>query len=179
MFYFYPKIYYKINNYDYLRVTDISVTTKVKSLVNNYRQTSLRPYTIKDGETPDLVSYRTYGTPKYDYIVLMTNEIHSYYDEWPMSYKVLNDYIEQKYGSISYAKNNYAKYFTSDGDEISADAWAEQSLTDPLYYRTTYYDHEVQLNEEKSRIRLLNPSLVVTFEVELQQLMSSLQKAEA
>lgn len=179
MFLFFPKIYYKINNYDYLRVTDISVNVGVRDLVNRYRQTSLRPYVIKDGESPDLISYKVYGTPKYDYTILLTNNIQNYYDQWPMSYKVLQDFIEMKYGSLNYARNNYAKYYTSSGEEISADAWAEQSITDPLYYRVSYFDYETQLNESKTQIKFLNPSLVIQFEVELQQLMSDLQKVEA
>ena len=178
MFYFFPKIYYKINSYDYLRVTDISITTKLRSFLNLYRQTNLRPYVVRDGETPDLVSYRVYGSPKYDYIVLMSNDIRNYYDEWPMSYTVLNEYIEQKYGSIEYARTNYAKYYTSDNEEISADAWQEQSIADPTYYRVSYYDYEMTLNDNKSKIKLLNPSLVVQFEVELQQLLSEIQRVE-
>lgn len=179
MFQFYPKIYYKVNNHDYLRITDLSVNTRVKQFVNLYRQTSLRPYVIKDGESPDLVSYKIYGSSKYDYIILMTNDITNYYDEWPKSYKVLTDYIEKKYGSLNYAKNNYAKYYTADGDEISQAAWIEQSPSNQLYYRVTHYDYEFILNDKKSQIQILNPALVIKFEVELQQLMSNIQQTEA
>lgn len=178
MFYFYPKIYYKINNYDYLKVTDLSVATKIKDIVKRFGQTNPRPYVIKDGESPDLVSNRVYGTPKYDYIVLLTNEIRNVYDEWPKSYKVLMEYIELKYGNITYARDNYAKYYTSDKEEISEAAWAEQSLSDPYYYRLSYYDYEVQLNDAKSKINILNPGLVVQFEVQLQEMLSEIQKTE-
>lgn len=179
MFYLYPKIYYRINDYDYLRATDILVNVRLRNLVNRYRQTSLRPYVIKDGESPDFISYQVYGTPKYDYIILLTNNIDNFYEQWPKSFKVFNDYIEMKYGTITYAKTNFAKYYTSNGNEISADAWNEQSVSDPMYYKLTYYEYEERLNDAKTQIRLLNPNIVTKFEVELQLAMSDLQKAEA
>lgn len=179
MFQFYPKIYYRVTNYDYLKITDLTVNTRIKKFVNLYRQTGLRPYVIKDGELPDLVSYKIYGNAKYEYIILMTNDITNIYDQWPKSYKNFNDYIEMKYGSLSYAKNNYSKYYTSDGDEISQEAWIEQSVDDPLYYRTSYYEHESILNYEKSQIKILNPGVLLKFEVELQLLLSNIQQTEA
>ena len=178
MFYLYPKIYYKVNDFDFLKVTDLSVTTKISGLVNKYRQTNPRPYIIKDGELPNMVSYRVYGDSKYEYIILLTNEIRNVYDEWPKSYKILNEYVEQKYGSLTYANNNYGKYYTSDGREISEAAWAEQSITDPAYYRLTHYEYEVQLNDEKSKIKIMNPSLAVQFEIELQEMISKIEQVE-
>lgn len=178
MFYLYPKIYYKVNSYDYLKVADLSVTAKINGLVNKYGQTSPRPYVIKDGELPDMVSYRVYGSSKYEYVLLLTNQIRNIYNEWPMSYSVFTNYIEEKYGSLTYANNNYGKYYTSDGNEISQAAWAEQSIDDTMYYKLTYYEYEAQLNDKKSNIKILNPDLAIQFEVELQQLLSDIQSSE-
>lgn len=178
MFYYYPKLYYKINNFDYFHVTDISIFSKINPLIETFGQTNLRTYTIIDGESPDLISNKIYGTPKYEYIILLVNRIRNFYDEWPMSYKVFNDYIEQKYGSLSYSKSNYAKYYTSDGYEISKDAWDEQVITDIDAYRKTHYEYEFELNENKTKIKLLNPALVVRFEVELQKILSDTRKVE-
>lgn len=178
MFYYYPKLYYKVNNYDYFHVTDISIFSRINPLVESFGQTNLRPYVVHDGESPDLVSNKIYGTPKYEYVILLVNKIRNYYDEWPMSYRVFNDYIEQKYGSLNYAKSNYAKYYTSDNYEVSKDAWDELIITDFNAYRKTHYEYENELNEAKSRIKLLNPALVVRFEVQLQQLLSDTKKVE-
>lgn len=172
MFYYYPKLYYKIDNYNYLHVTDISINTKINSLIEKYRQTNLRPYSVRDGELPDLISYKVYGTPKYDYIILIVNGIKNFYDEWQMSYAVFNNYIIKKYGSLVYAKENYAKYYTSDNFEISKDTWDELIITDINAYRKTHYDYENELNEQRGKIKILNPDLVVKFEVQLQQILN-------
>lgn len=177
MFYYYPKIYYKINDYDYLRGTDISIFTKINPLIESFGQTSLRDYNVTDGELPYYISHKIYGNPKYDYIILIVNKIRNVYDEWPKSYKVFNDYIESKYGSLNYARSNYAKYYTSDGYELSKDAWDEQVITDTNAYRVSYYEHETLLNEAKSKIKLLNPTLVSKFDVQLQKIMSESQGA--
>lgn len=178
MFYFYPRNYYKINDYDYLRVVDITLNVKVNSLIKSYGKMSIRPYIILDGESPDYVSYKSYGSPKYDYIILMTNDIKNYYTEWPLKYNSLLEYIEQKYGSISYAKDNYAKYFKSTGEEISKDAWDEQIINDPSAYRISFFENEIELNDKKSRIQIMDPSLIFKLEVDIQQIISDTQKVE-
>ena len=171
MFYFYPKIYYKINSFDYLRVTDISVYSRIKQLVTKYGHTSLRPYTVQDGESPDLVSNRFYGNPKYDYIILILNDIRNVYDEWPRNKMDLLDYIEEKYGSLSYAQSNYANNYTGDGLKVSKDMWYEMVDAGKSY--ETYYDYEERLNREKGQIKVMSYNYAVKFEVELQEYLNN------
>lgn len=179
MFYFYPRNYFKVNDYDYLRVVDITLNVKISKLIKSYGYMSIRPYTVLDGENPDYISYKIYGSPKYDYIILLTNDIKNYYDEWPLKYSSLINYIEEKYGSITYAQNNYAKYFTSTGEQISKDAWEEQILEDPNAYRISLYEHEIELNDKKSQIKIMDPNLVIKLEVDIQQVISESQKVES
>ena len=100
MFNLYPRINYKVDSYDTVRCVDINVSAKIKDSFAKYKFTSVRPYKILDGETPDMVSSKLYGTPKYAHIIMMTNNIYSLYDDWPKSTSAFKKYIIEKYGNV-------------------------------------------------------------------------------
>lgn len=174
MFNYYPKIYYKINDYDYLKVRDICIYTKLKDYVATYGSVVSTTYFIQDGETPNFVSYKLYGTPKFDYIILLLNDIRNIYDEWPRSNQDLNDFIEEKYGSINYAQNNYANYYTSERLKVSRDAWYD--LIDPGKFFESYYEYEESLNRAKSQIKIMSYNYAIKFEVELQEYLNGVKE---
>ena len=55
------------------------------------------PYDILDGEKPLDVAYKFYGDPTLDWILLLFNEIVDIQNEWPLSERDLNNYINSKY----------------------------------------------------------------------------------
>jgi hypothetical protein len=55
------------------------------------------PYDILDGEKPSDVAYKFYGDPTFDWILLLFNEIVDIQNEWPLSERDLNNYINSKY----------------------------------------------------------------------------------
>ncbi len=174
MFNYYPKIYYKVNDYDYLKVKDICIYTKLKDYVAKYGSVVSTTYQIQNGETPDYVSYKLYGTPKFDYILLLLNDIRNVYDEWPRNTQDFLDYIEQKYGSLFYAQNNYANFYNSSGLKVTRDTWYE--LVDPGKYFESYYDYEETLNKAKSQIKVMSHAYAIRFEVELQEYLNSVRE---
>jgi len=88
---------------------DINRTGTVQRLVDIYR--SIRPvenfvddpsvyqlYQIKNGERPDIVSQRLYGTPEYYWTFFVVNEfLHDGYKVWPMSQDMLSNYLTEEY----------------------------------------------------------------------------------
>lgn len=55
-------------------------------------------YTISDGDRPENVSYRLYGTTDYYWTFFLINEhIANYYDDWPKSSSSLLEYCKTKY----------------------------------------------------------------------------------
>ena len=53
---------------------------------------------IQDGERPDLLSQRLYGTPIYHWTFLLLNpQIKNIWDDWPMGSAQLLDYVTNKY----------------------------------------------------------------------------------
>lgn len=77
---------------------------KIKNLFNklylqNYDFTSnsdfLINYTVADGETPESVSYKYYGTTEYWWIVMMINNIKDVFYDWPMMITEVKEYAEE------------------------------------------------------------------------------------
>lgn len=56
-------------------------------------------YEIAEGERPDMLAEKLYEDPELDWVILVTNNITSIRDEWPLSNVELNNYMLEKYGS--------------------------------------------------------------------------------
>ena len=56
-------------------------------------------YEVLDGETPENVSFRFYGTEDLYWLVLLTNNIVDPRYEWPLSEQNLIKFVESKYGT--------------------------------------------------------------------------------
>ena len=172
MFQFYPKTLYLFNDFDYQKVVDLNVSAQISDYVKSYRGSpGVRQYIVSNGERPEVISYKLYGTTKYDYLLLIFNEIESFYDEWPRDDQTLKKYIEKKYGSIS-AANSVGYWYNSFGDQVSEAFW--NTLTDPNKYTKTFYEYEIDLNDEKAKINVFDISLAVRFESNLQELFENL-----
>lgn len=63
--------------------------------------TSYRFYNIKDGERPDIVSYKLYGSPEYHWSFFVINEKLNNMNDWPRSYQEQSTYIDRKYDEYS------------------------------------------------------------------------------
>ena len=61
-------------------------------------------YEIKNGERPDTVSSRLYGTPDYYWTFFVANEsLKEGLNSWPLEYNQFREMIEQEYGKYSVA----------------------------------------------------------------------------
>lgn len=161
----YPKVAYKIDDYDYIKSIDITTAITLKNYIKNYRSILYNPYIIKDGERPDNVSKRFYGDTKYAWIVLLVNEIFNIYDEWPRSVNELNEYVEQKYGSIEYATSAIKNYYDLLGNVI--DQTTYNSLSATARSSESYYEYEMKINDAKSRIKIVSPAFITTIETDV------------
>lgn len=81
-----------------------NLTTKI-SFMNQYSDnTSLYYYySIEDGETPEILAYKLYGSVEKHWILLMFNNILDPQYDWPMEQRNLGAYIENKYSTSDYA----------------------------------------------------------------------------
>jgi hypothetical protein len=170
IFTYYPKIAYKVDDYNFLKAIDINVVTKIKDFLTQYRGISYTPYVVSDGESPDFISYKFYEDPGYDWIIMLTNNVHSIYDDWPRNSETFKEYIINKYGSLQNAMSTTKHYYDADRNII--DAIEYSNLTTDSRSLETVYEYELQLNVNKSRIKILNRSAINSVESGLRSILS-------
>jgi len=90
---------YPLNSYETAAVRDYFKNLKVLSYTLG-RYPQWETTTILDGERPDNVSYRLYGTPAYWWTFFITNDrLRDHNNEWPLSNEEFELFIEEKYPS--------------------------------------------------------------------------------
>ncbi len=146
-------------------------------------------YLIQDNERPDIVADKIYGNVELDWVILVTNNITSIRNQWPLSNNELFNYslekyiseenmmathhfetkeIKDKYGRILLEKKlivdqNFSFTYTKDDNTVETVTPA-QSVSN--------YAYEQRLNEDKRKIRILKPSLLSGFISDFRNIMS-------
>lgn len=105
-------------------------------------------YDLKDGETPEILADRIYGSSEYHWVIMLFNQRYNYIEDFPMTDSVLNQCIAAKYED-PYATRHYEN---EDGLIVNSDVIGAVPVT--------HYDWEVRQNEAKRRIRLISPELL-------------------
>ena len=106
----FPKIYYDYEigkNTDIKIVTDITRNVRViKDVLSNI--TLYDEYDIKEGETPEIIADKFYGSPLYHWVVMLTNERYDYVNDFPLPYAELEKHVKEKYGTrvVDFEANN-------------------------------------------------------------------------
>ena len=171
-----PRVGYDINGTgkdSFLSVTNIMKRVKFKPSVlediSNYY-----PYYVKEGERPDIIAHAQYGNIGYAYLILLINDIQDPNFDWPLSSQIFEKYIINKYGSVTLAIAGVKNYYQIIRAEVARTGTSERVpevkfAVDETTYDAldtadrstlTDYDHEVELNDAKREIRLINPAFV-------------------
>lgn len=142
-----PNILYSFGKNDPILMKDISQNY---GLINGIldKVLLLDEFDLIDGETPEVVSEKMYGTPDYYWIVMLMNDRYHYIYDWLMPAEVLDSYINAKYPN----PNLISHYVNSKGMII------DQSMegSKPVTFR----DHEINLNEKRRRIKLVSSEIM-------------------
>lgn len=170
IFSFYPKVSYKVNDYDYFKAIDLTTSIRIKDYFKNYRGILYTPYVVKDGERPDNVAYKFYGDPNLDWVVLLSNEMYNVYEDWPLSSIQFENYIIDKYGSISYAMSTTKYHYDRDRNIVDETAFNALSPSEqgPI---ETVYQWENRKNINKSKIKLVKQDFVGSLQSDLKSLL--------
>lgn len=94
-----------LNEYDTVR--NLLFRVRILKEVMDMNMDTYYLYTIKDGESPDDLADKVYGTSTAHWVILYANNIYDPYYDWPLSNSDLDKYIAKKYGSIEWAQTNY------------------------------------------------------------------------
>jgi hypothetical protein len=173
-FYFkpFPTIKYRIpKNTKSISVTDITRRFALTSFISNAK-VIFDQYVLQEGDRPDTVAYQYYSDQTLDWLVLLTNEIHDPYFQWPRTYEQFNSYIKQKYGSLEYAMTTNHHYeqiirpyeivYDNNAQRIiqektlTVDYTTYTSLIVSERKAVSIYDHENKINEDNKNIYLLD-----------------------
>jgi len=155
---------------DYVTVKNLFRRAKLRDDLQNVF-TLFNKYQIRDGARPDTVAEEIYGSPDYDWVVLMSANITNVRDQWPLSDRDLYRFSEEKY---TIQKLTDVKYYeTTEVKDSSgrlilpAGKVVDKTFTipDPSNPLATLnptrgvsnYEYEVKKNEEKRGIYLLKP----------------------
>lgn len=83
---------------EYIIVKNIFKRAKLRDDFYNV-VTAFDDYMIIADERPDQVAEAVYGDPRYDWVVLTTNNITNIRDQWPLNAQDFQKYLLSKYGS--------------------------------------------------------------------------------
>ena len=123
-------------------------------------------YIIVADERPDNIARSFYGEAEYDWLVLLSNNILNFYEEWPLSQKSFDEFLIEKYGS--YDKINAAKHYKSrEVTNSKGIRILEKDLIVPENYSVTFFDDGLKREVTKSGITI--PVTNLDYENELQE----------
>ena len=184
-----PRVGYDINGTgkdSFVNVTNIMKRVKFKPAVlediSNYY-----PYFVKEGERPDIIPQVEYGNVGYAYLILLVNDIFDPNFDWPLNSQVFEKFIINKYGSVTTAISGIKHYYQIIRAEVPRTGTSERIpevkfAVDETTYdalgisdRTTLsnYDHEVELNDAKREIRLINPDFIQDIDYQVKRSLKS------
>ena len=161
--------------------------TKTKSAINIMIRSKIKsailddviayfPYTIPEAERPDVTAYNQYGNVKYTWLIFLINNIHDPIFDWPLNTREFGKYIKNKYGTLNAAKTTIHHYEQTIRERVEAtntsDPIPKSTIeVDLTTYNTLavgsrklvyYYDWEVERNEDKRNIKLIDSLYVAS-----------------
>lgn len=166
-----------------------NITTRIvrrESLIDD--KSIFYKYFIRAGEDIESISNDLYKTPMYYWTIMIINNKFDRFYDFPLQYGEFEDYIADKYGSISGADDTY-KYFIresyerfSDDEVEDKNYFLEVPVNNYLYtnissqtsravsengrlmkYSKSNYEIEEEANEAKRNILVINSSYIGIF----------------
>ena len=85
------------SSFDYIEVKNLFRRVKLRDDLQNVF-TLFNKYEIEEGERPDTIAEKLYGSADLDWVVMITAGIINYRNDWPLSDKDIYQFTEDKYG---------------------------------------------------------------------------------
>ena len=154
--------------YDSKEVTNllrrVAIRSKVKTNVMFFDT-----YDVKEGETPEMIADKLYDDPQLHWVVMIVNNITDRYHEWPMSGNQFLDYVNEKYSNPS-ATHHY-EIAQSSGDTSVKINIGTDNTDYPTATAITNFEFEQTDQDNKRKIRLLDPRFTDDFVADFKELM--------
>ena len=184
-----PNVLYDINGTEpntFRAVTNIMSRVRFKpSVIENI--TDYYPYKVLEGERPDIVSYKKYGTVAYSYLILLINDIVDPLFDWPLPSRQFENYIIEQYGSVANAQSTNKYYYQIVRAEVARTGVSERVpeykiIVDQTTYNSldasvrsaqNVYDWETEQNDNKREIKIINPDFIQDIDYEVKKTLTS------
>lgn len=123
-FRYFPQTYYNLED----SKNSVDVVTNIMSKFSfepSFKNNSViyYEYVVTDGETPEMLAHKIYGSAEKHWIILSLNDIVNPLTDWPVEQRSLINIIDKKYESFANTANGFTGL-----------AWAEQNIQS--YYKT-------------------------------------------
>ena len=184
-----PNVLYDINGTEpnqFRTVTNIMSRVRFKpSVIENI--TDYYPYKVLEGERPDIVSYKKYGTVAYSYLILLINDIIDPLFDWPLPSRQFENYIIEQYGSVANAQSTNKYYYQIVRAEVARTGVSERVpeykiIVDQTTYNSldasvrsaqNVYDWETEQNDNKREIKIINPDFIQDIDYEVKKTLAA------
>ena len=145
-------------------VTDLMTRVKVREKILN-ESMLYDKYDVPSGETPEVTSFKHFGSSQYHWVILLTNNITDRYYDWPLSEQDFETYITDKYdnpdGIHHYEITQSSGLQTDDGPNDYSHK-IEVNSTEPGAQSVSNREYEQRLQDDKRLIKLLDPNYLTT-----------------
>jgi hypothetical protein len=152
-------------------------------------------YDVKDSDTPETIAHKYYDTVDRFWLVMFANQIIDPLWDWPLDTYDFNKYVNAKYGSTEISEIHHYEKIVTKTDISSNTTTVEKFVIDKDTYdnlieSTDYYEfesgevsvivtkkaidnfeYELNLNESKRTIKLINKIYAGQIESELVKIM--------
>lgn len=160
----FPLIAYELDGKESV-VTDILRRARFMSEWKTYSDLYM-PHMVLDGDTPQSIALTYYGAATYHWIILIFNEIHNPYFEWPMDIQSLENYCISKYGNNIMFMTRHLEHNGNIVGEIKEFVrgvnWIPP-IDQGQNLAVSFFEYEESLNDAKRIIKIMRPELLGDF----------------
>jgi hypothetical protein len=153
-------------------VKDIFRRMKVRDNVKN-NLALMATYDVQDGDTPETISYKHFGSTDYFWVICLMNDITDRFYDWPLTNSAFEEYVKQKYDNPQaihhYEKDQLSGSTTGNGP-ADYEHKIEVNSTDADAQSVSNYEYESRLQDQKRQIKLLDKAYLNQFVEEFERL---------
>jgi hypothetical protein len=155
-------------------VTDLMRRIKIRSKVQSI-SALYDLYDVKEGETPEIVALKHFGSPMYHWVILLTNNVTDRYYDWPLSTYELEQYLTDKYENPDsihhYEIDQLSGSIKSNGPSDYTMKIQVDPIDFPLAVAVTNREYEQRIQDQKRQIKLLDPAYLQILMEEFKKIM--------
>ena len=147
-----------------------NILRRVRLRVNMKKELiMLEKYSVKEGESPEILADKHHGSVYYHWVVMLVNDISDINHDWPKSTRQIQSYLTDKYTETQLNEPHHYEIPQTSGDTTVM--IEVENTTYPEATSVSNYDYEIALNESKRSIDLLKNKYLSLFVDEFESLM--------